>query len=492
MELKVKLLEWSAGLPVVMINKKTADKIGVHANERIVIKTLSKHPRGLSIIVDIVGRLVKKNEIAISSEVKKRLMLKVGQKVEVAISSAPKSLEFIKKKIDHKSLSRNEISQIIKDIVNNSLSESEIALFVSGMYKKGMTTKETIYLIKAILENGNSLKLRGLTADKHSIGGVPGNRTTPIVVSICTATGLIMPKSSSRAVTSCAGTADVIEAIAPVEFSISKLKKIIKKTNGCMVWGGSLRMVPADSRIIGVEKKLGIDPEAQLLASIISKKLAAGGKQILIDIPYGENAKVNLQTARRLKKKFEYLGRYFNKKMKVVLTKGDQPIGNGIGPVLELIDVINILDPSKKGPRDLEEKSLFLSGVLLEMTGKSKKGKGVELAQKVLDSGKAFKKFKQIIRAQGGEVKNLNPGRFKHNVLARRSGKVSEINNKKIVLIGRAAGCPAEKSAGLKLHFKVGDAVKRNDKLFTIYAESKYRLKEAIKTHKQNKPIVIR
>jgi AMP phosphorylase len=321
MELKIKLLKWSAGIPVAMLNKKTAKKIGVHIKDKISLRTLSTHPKEISTIIDTVKSLVKEDEIAVSSELKNRLSLRIGQKVDVNLAIMPKSLFFIKKKLNKKSLSKKEIDEIIKDIVNNSLSEVEIALFISGMYEQGMNLKETIYLIKAILKSGNKFVSKSkFVVDKHSIGGIPGNRTTPIVVAICASAGLTMPKSSSRAITSAAGTADVIETIASVEFPMKRLKKIVKKTNACLIWGGGLDIVPADSKIIKVEKMLKIDPEAQLLASIMSKKLAMGAKYIIIDIPYGKTAKVNKSKALKLKRKFEHLGKYFNRKLKCVLT----------------------------------------------------------------------------------------------------------------------------------------------------------------------------
>jgi AMP phosphorylase len=505
MELKIKLLKWSAGLPVAMLNEKTANKIGVHTKDRISIKTLSKHPKEFSTILDTIKGFVKKNEIVVSSELKKRLNLRIGQKVDVKLASTPKSILFIKKKLDKKPLSKQEINVIIKDVVNNSLSEAEIALFVSSMYKHGMSMKETIYLINAILESGNKFVLKNkFVVDKHSIGGIAGNRTTPIVVSICAAAGLVMPKTSSKAITSAAGTADVIETIAKIEFSISELKRIVKKTNACIVWGGALGLVPADSKIIRIEKILKIDPESQLLASIISKKLAVGSKYILIDIPYGKSAKVDKSMASNLKKKFELLGKHFKKKIKVVLTDGSQPIGNGIGPMLELSDIIKVLDPKRQGPKDLEKKSLFLAGELLNMTGKtkkqkistnsSKKGKlkGIELAKEILYSGKAFEKFKQIIKAQNGNLKNIVSAKFKKNILLKKSGKVFEIDNKKINSLARTAGCPVDKLAGLYLYSHVGDKVKKGEKILTIYSESKPRLKEAIKFYNNKKPIKIK
>ena len=493
MELKIKLLDWSAGLPVAMLDERTAKKIGVHTKDRIFIETISGKPRKISTIIDTVKKFVGKNELIVSFELKKKLGLKSGQKVKVTLSPTPKSLIYIRKKLDKKRLTQKEIDEIIKGITNNSLSEPEIALFVSAMYENSMDMQEIVYLIRAILKTGNQINFKNkYVVDKHSIGGIPGNRTTPIIVSICASAGLIVPKTSSRAITSAAGTADVIETIAQVEFSAKELKKIVKKTNGCLIWGGGLGMVPADSKIIRIERILKIDPEAQLLASIMSKKLAVGSKYILIDIPYGKNAKVNKQQALKLKKKFEYLGKVFHKKLKVVLTEGKEPMGNGVGPALELIDVIKVLNPAEVGPEDLKEKSLFLAGELLEMTGKAKKGKGIKMAGEILDSGKAFEKFKAIIKAQKGSFKKIKLAKFRKNILAQKSGVVREINNKKINSLARMAGCPVDKFAGLEIYISVKDKVKKRNRILTIYSESKSRLKEAIKFYNKEKPIKVR
>jgi putative thymidine phosphorylase len=495
MELKIKILKLSAGIPVAMLNEDTAEKIGVKTKGRLFIKTLSKHPQGVSTIVDIAKTLVKKNEIAISSELKERLNLHAGQRVDVDLSSPPKSMVFIKKKMNGMALSQEEINEIIKDVVDNSLAEAEISLFISSMYEKGMNMKETIYLINAILHSGKILKLNlknKLVADKHSIGGIPGNRTTPIVVSICAAAGIVMPKSSSRAITAPAGTADVIETIAKIEFPMKELERIIKKTGAFLIWGGSLEIVPADEKIISIEKMLNIDPEAQLLASIMSKKLASGAKYILIDIPYGRTAKVTREKALNLGKKFEYLGKHFHKVLKVVLTKGDEPIGNGIGPVLEIIDIKKVLSRSEDAPKDLEKKSLFLSGEILEMTGKAKKGQGIILAKQILDSGKAFKKFQDIIEAQKGSLNHLKFAKFKKDITVMKNVKIAEIDNKKINSLGRITGCPIDKSAGLYLYKHVGDKLEKGDKIITLYAESKSRLRDALKFYNEQKPIIFK
>ncbi len=490
MELKVRLLKWSAGIPVAMISPRKAEIMGIHENDRISIEKISGEGEEFSTIVDIVENLVKDDEIGISSEIKDILHLKNKQLVDINIAKSPRSLDYIRKKVDKKVLSKEEILEIVRDIVSNSLSDPEVALFISAMYENGMNFTETVNLIEAFLKSGETLSFKDkFVVDKHCIGGIPGNRTTPIVVSICAAAGLTVPKSSSKAITSAAGTADVISAIAKVEFNPKELREIIKKTGACMIWGGSIELVPADSRIIRIEKMLKIDPRAQLLASIMSKKLAVGSKYILIDIPYGKNAKVNKKEALALKKDFTRLGKYFKLNLKTVLTGGDEPIGNGVGPFLELADVIKVLNPSENSPKDLKDKSLFLSGQILEMTGKAKKGKGYVMAEDILNSGKAFEKFLQIIRAQKGSIRHIEPGRFRKEIYAGHSGKIMEINNIKINLLARIAGCPMDKSSGLYIHEHVGKKVKKGDKLLTIYSESAPRLKEAFRYFQRERPI---
>jgi AMP phosphorylase len=493
MELKAKFLSWSAGVPVAMINRSLAEELGINPNDRVLIKTLGKDSKFISTVLGLVENIVNKKQIGLSSEVKKILNLRPGQKVDVNLAPNPESLEYIKEKLKGVPFTQQQVSQIIKDLVNNLLSEAEVSLFISAMHKQGMTFKETIYLIDAMVDAGERMKISGkYVVDKHSIGGIPGNRTTPIVVSICAAAGLKMPKNSSRAITSAAGTADVVETLAKVEFSKKHLKKIIEDVGACFVWEGHVGIVPADSKIIKIEKRLKIDPKAQMLASIMAKKLAAGSNYILIDIPCGKTAKVTRQKAFSLKEKFEQIGKHYKKQVRVVLTDGSQPIGRGVGPALEMRDVLSVLDPEKKGPEDLEKKSIFLAGQIFEMVKKAKKGKGEKMAEEILKSGKAFEKFKQIIKAQEGEIKNLELPKYKKEILSSSSGKVLEISNTGINSLARVAGCPFDKFSGVYLNCKVGINLKKGDSLLIIYSETKSRLKQAVDYYKKTKPILIK
>ena len=489
MKLKIKSLRFSAGRPVAIIDSETAKKLNLHIDNRLLLK---KGREQIITVVDIASGFIDKNEIAVSKEVLQDLKAKQGTEVDIELSFHPQSVEFIHKKFNCQPLNKKELRKIIKDITENALTEVEIAFFVSAISKCGMSIKEIEYLIEAIVKTGKQLRLRGKVADKHSVGGIAGNRTTPIVVSICSSTGLIMPKTSSRAITSAAGTADVIESVANVEFTTDELYKIIKKTNACLVWGGSLGLAPADDKIIQIERLLNLDPEPQLLASILAKKIAVDSKYVIIDIPYGESAKVSRKKALYLKKNFEKLAHDFKIKIKCVLTDGSEPIGNGIGPILEIRDVLNVLKQKPERPLDLEKKSLMLSGLLLEMTGKAKKGQGKEMAKKILQSGKALKKFEEIIKAQKGSLKNLKLAKFSHDIRAGKSGKILEIENKKINFLARILGCPADKSSGIYIYHHIGEKVNDNEILLTFYSESQDKLKHAVKFYKEIKPINIK
>jgi len=486
MKLRLKELTLGAGRPVAFINEGSAKELNVHVGDRIEI---SHKDRKIIAIVDIVKKFIKKDEISLSDEVIHYLNLKKGNIVDISLSLESRSSASIAKKLSGQALSKNEILEIVKDIVNNSLTEAEIAYFVSGVYEHGMTLEETINLTEAMYKTGEVIKWgKKEIADKHSIGGIAGNRTTPIVVSICSSLGVIMPKTSSRAITSAAGTADVIETVANVDFSVSELKKIVEKTGACLAWGGSLGLAPGDDKLIRIERLLNLDPESQLIASIIAKKLAVGSKYVLIDIPYGKDAKVDKKRAIKLKKKFLLIGKHFGLIIKVVLTDGSQPIGNGIGPVLEMQDVIRVLK-RKNSPRDLEEKSIYLAGEVLELTGKAKKGFGETLAREALYSGKAFKKFNEIISAQGKKFIDFKPAKFKFEIKTKKNGKIRFINNKKINFLGRLLGCPADKSAGLYLHRHVSESVKKGEPIITLYAESNQKLKEAIRFYNKSNPV---
>lgn len=488
MRLKLKSLKISTGKPVIFLHKSSAKKIGIHTGDRVAIK---RNGDTLIAVVDLVEGLIKKNEAAISEELISSIKNNKGF-IDVLPSEIAESSSILQNQNGCREYSQKDLEKIMSDIVKNKLTEAEIAYFVSTMVHCKASINETIHLINAIVKTGKKISWgKKLIADKHSIGGIPANRTTPIVVSICAAAGITMPKTSSRAITSAAGTADAIESMAPVSLSIKELKKIVKKTGACLAWGGSLGLAPADDKLIRIEKILRVDPEAQLIASILAKKISVGSTHVLIDIPYGAGAKVSKENGEKLGELFEKIGKKVGLKIKIVLTKGNEPIGNGIGPVLEMKDVLKVLKQDGS-PKDLENKSLFLAGNILEMVGKSKKSEGLIKAKEILYSGQAYKKFCEIIIAQGGDPKSWLPeAKYSHTIISKYNGQIEKISNHNMNYLARIAGCPVDKSSGVYLYKHVNEKISKGDRLLTIFSESSLKLKEAIKFFKRQKPIIV-
>jgi len=513
MRLKVKDMDIATGGTLVAIlNEKDAQILDLHALDRVKIKkskkskisrklkTSSKSSTGEkteTVVVDIAEspKAVPQGKIGLFEEVLSSLKLKNNDNVEITLARKPLSLEYIRKKLDGKKLTKKELNQIVWDIVHNKLGEIELTYFVAACYTHALDMDETIKLTRAMASHGDTLKFKRYPViDKHSIGGVPANRTTMVLVPIIAAAGLLIPKSSSRSITSPAGTADTMEILANVSFSVKKMKKIVEKTNGCIVWGGAINLAPADDKIIYVERPLGIDAESQLLASIMAKKHSVNSTHILIDIPVGRDAKVKTKKdALKLKSDFEKIGKKLRKHIKVIITRGSEPIGNGVGPALEARDVLWILRRDKKRPLDLERKCIYMATKIFEIAGiKNSKKKALE----ILNSGKAYKKMKEIIKEQGGN-QNIKPehikiGKYRYNVRSPKNGKVKDINNTAISKIARVAGAPLNKGAGLYLYKHVGDKVKKEEKLFTIYSESIQKLNYAKELLKELKYFTVR
>lgn len=478
MKIKTKNLDWLAGRPVVILTSELAKKLNVHLDERI---SLIFKGKKIYAVVDIFEKIVGNDEVGVSKEISGYLGLAENSEIDISAALLSKATKLIKKKLDGEKLSKEDFDLLISEIVKNNLTEAEIAYFVAAEMFYGLDMEEIINLTEAMVKNGNSLSFNGIVADKHCIGGLAGNRTTPIIVSICSAAGLKMPKTSSRAITSAAGTADVIETIANVELSAEEIKNIVEKVGACLAWGGSLGLAPSDDKIIQVERLLNIDAEAQLLASIMSKKIAVGSNYLLIDIPYGKNVKTKTRgDAKKLARKFHTLAEHFKINLQVALTEGEQPIGNGFGPVLEMLDVLAVLKNKEYSPQDLREKSLLLSSEILSLCGVKEARK---TAEEILVSGKAFEKFMEIINAQNGKrdfesrIKKLKPAKFSKTIYSNKTGKITEIDNKKINNLCRILGTPASSSSGVYLHKHLGP-VKENEALLTLYSESEQKLED--------------
>ena len=250
------------------------------------------------------------------------------------------------------------------------------------------------------------------------------------------AAGLLIPKTSSRAITGAGGSADLMEILCPVSFRADEIKKITTKVGGCLVWGGATNIAPADDKIISVEYPLSIDPRSQLLASVMAKKYAVGADTMVLDIPTGQETKIaTIQEGRKMARDFMELGDRLGMKVECVLSYGSSPIGRAIGGGLEVREAMLLLEKNE-GPRSLVEKTIAISGMLLEMGGVAAKNDGARMASEIVKSGKALKKFKEIIEAQGGDPNvtsdTVPVGDKVATVLSPQDGYITEISNKRL------------------------------------------------------------
>ena len=265
-----------------------------------------------------------------------------------------------------------------------------------------------------------------------------------------------------------------MEVLAKVELPFEQLADIVRDHRACLAWGGTANLSPADDVLISVERPLAIDSAGQMVASILSKKIAAGSTHLVLDIPIGPTAKVrSMPEAQRLRRLFEYVAGRIHLSLDVVITDGRQPIGNGIGPILEARDVMRVLENDPRAPNDLRQKSLRLAGRLIECNPDVRGGDGFGIARDILDSGRALAKMNAILNAQGKnpfDHNNLQLGQLTFEVIATESGVVTAIDNLQIARVARLAGAPKVISAGVDLFSKLGDAVSMGDVLYRVHA----------------------
>ncbi len=495
--LHAKKLDFSSGGEpwVVVLQEKEAKTFGIVMGDMVEIRWGKEKA---TVIAYYTRKKVNKGEIGIFKEIWKNRKIKQGEPIYLEVISRPPSIQAIKKKLLGGDLSYDEMYSIISDIVDHKLSKVETTYFVASSFVNDFSNEELYYMTKAMAETGEILKLPSkVVADKHSVGGVAGNRTTMVVIPIVGSYGVFIPKTSSRAITSPAGTADTMEVLAPVSISFEKVTKIIKKINCCLIWGGSFKLAPADDYIIQVQHSLALEPFDQRVVSLMAKKVAMGITHLVVDLPYGPTVKVtSKKIALNVKKKFEYLAKRFGIKINVVLTETKEPVGRGIGPTLEARDVLRVLQQKDYRPSDLEKKSIRLSGKLLELTGKAKPGQGHMLAVEALTSGKAWLKMKQIIKEQGGRVdidsEDLTMAAKRHRYHSPYSGQVVGIDDEMVDQVARVLGAPHEKLAGIYINKRLGQKVRKGGRLYTLYAQNDDRIKLALEALKKRKIFTIK
>ena len=452
---------------------------GFAAQARVVV---SANGKTLIATLNIVrGQELGIDEAALSLSAQAALAVQPGDALTFSHVPVLRSTSHIRAKIYGQRLDPAALEAIIDDTVAGRLSDLHLAAFVAACAGDRLDIDETTALTEAMLNAGERLCWhRTPVVDKHCVGGLPGNRTTPIVVAIATACGLTMPKTSSRAITSPAGTADTMEVLAPVDLDIKAIRRVVDTVGGCVVWGGGMQLSPADDILIRIERPLDLDSDGQLVASVLSKKLAAGSERVLIDLPVGPTAKVrDMAAAARLSQKLVTVGSRLGLQVDTLVTDGTQPVGHGVGPALEARDVLCVLQGSPLAPLDLRERALALASHILELGGVTPPGEGLHRATQTLDSGAAWQQFVRICEAQGG-LRNVPVAPLTQVICSERHGTVDSIDNRVLARIAKLAGAPQSVSAGIDLHVRLGDPIARGQPLFTIHAEAPGELRYAL------------
>lgn len=443
-----------------------------------------------SIIVTIqfvTKDLLGAHEIGLSEAAWQLLKAEEGEQVHCSHGKPIDSIGYIKNKLEGKPFDEQAAFEIMHDICLGHYPDIQLATYLAACSGSRLSPVEVLAITKAMVDSGQRIDWDiPQVLDKHCVGGVPGNRTSPLVVAIIAAAGLTMPKTSSRAITSPAGTADTMEVMTSVNLNLQQIRQVVEKENGCLVWGGSVSLCPADDILLRVQRALNLDSEGQMVASILAKKIAAGSSHVLIDIPFGPTAKVkNQASAFRLQRLLVATGEALGIDVTAMTSDGNQPVGYGIGPALEARDVLAILRCEPDAPVDLAQRALTISGKLLEMGKKAEEGEGYRLAQKILNSGAAEKKFIAICEAQGGFTEPSKANNS-YDVTASHNGIITYIDNRFIARLAHFVGAPIVKTAGLEMQVKLGDQIEQGQPLFTLHAEESGELNYALEFLQQH------
>jgi len=428
----------------------------------------------IATLYQVDSGLLERDEVGLSESAWQRLGVTEGDPVHISHPHPVASLSQVRARVFGERLARPEMHAVINDIVAGRYADVHLAMFLTSMAEREPDDDELVDMIDAMVAAGERLEWRRqIIVDKHCVGGLPGNRTTPLVVSIVAEHGLWMPKTSSRAITSPAGTADTVETMTRVDLDIAMLKTVVEKHGGCMAWGGAMHLSPVDDMLIRVERLMDIDAEGQMVASVLSKKVAAGATHLVLDVPVGETAKVrSREAANRLAARMQTIGARFGLKTRVLITDGSQPVGRGIGPALEAHDVLAVLANADHQPRELRERAVSLAGALLELAGEARDGQGEQAAEETLASGRARVRFEAICRAQGG-LRSPPVARHEHQMLSEHAGVITRFDNRRLARVAKLAGAPSAPAAGVYMHVRLGDQIEAGKPVYAIHAESR-------------------
>ena len=409
-------------------------------------------------------------------------------------------LDIISKKRDQKELSKEEIEYFIKNYTNGNIADYQAAALVMAIYLNGMTKEETTYLTIAMANSGDVLDLSelGIVIDKHSTGGV-GDKITLILMPIMAALGVVVAKMSGRGLGFTGGTADKLESIPGYRTNISEeeFRNNVKEI-GISLITQTANLAPADKKLYALRDTISCTDSIPLIASsIMSKKIAAGANKVVLDVTCGSGAFMkNKEEAVKLSKVMKQIGELAGKETICIITNMNEPLGNAVGNSLEMIETINSLKGNM--PEDVKEVVLELGSYILKLAGK---GEDIEKnkieIENCVNSGKAYKKFIELIQRQGGDIsycentEKFEKARYQESIIF-EEGYISKIDAEKIGKIACNLGAGRIKkedkidmSAGIIVNKKVGDYIKKEDIVAILYSNSKEKIEEAKEMIKQ-------
>lgn len=476
---------------IAIVNQEctVARSEGLTERARVELRRGDQHV--IARLYQVENSVVAIDEIGLSEAAWQKLGLSEGDSITLHHPRSLGSMGGLRSKVYGHKLTEQCATAIFRDIIDGRLSDVQTSAFIAALASHPPDTDEIVALTQAMVSIGDRLAWPDkVVVDKHCVGGLPANRTTPIVVAIVAAAGLTIPKTSSRAITSPAGTADTMATVTRVDLSSEEMRKVVEQEGGCMIWGGGVELSPADDLVIRVERELELDCTSQMVASVMSKKIAAGSTHVLIDMPVGPTAKVRSHAdAEELTKFMKGVGMAFGLHVEPVISDGRQPVGDGIGPALEARDVLAVLDRDPSAPRELRQRGLKLAGAMLEMGGACQPGQGLDVATSILDDGRAMAKFIAICEAQGG-FRRPETAAFQHVLECDRAGRVSLIDNRRLARLAKLAGAPRSPAAGVVLHVNLGDAVDIGQPLMTLHGASIGELEYALDYYRANTDLI--
>ena len=402
-------------------------------------------------------------------------------------------VDLIQKKKNGETLTKEEIDFMITDYVAGKIPDYQMSAMLMAIYFNGMENEELAAFTLAMRDSGDLVDLspiEGIKVDKHSTGGV-GDKTTLIVGPIVAACGVPVAKMSGRGLGFTGGTLDKLESISGfrIDLSAEEFFETVKKT-GISVIGQTGNLAPADKLLYALRDVTAtVDSIPLIAASVMSKKLAAGSDKIVLDVTTGSGAFMkNTRDAKKLAKHMVAIGNHAGKETVAILTGMEEPLGFAIGNNMEVKEAIEVLKGD--GPEDVKEVSVAIAGMMLSLGLENvSHSQGKRMAKKVLSSGQAFEKFKEMVQAQGGDIRYVEHPEFferdafEGEVLAAEDGFLSGMDTEKIGVAAGLLGAGRETkdsvidmSAGIYLEKKIGDTVKKGEPIAICYAGTKEKL----------------